>query len=272
MDLGIGGAFAVVVGGSRGLGRAVAVRLGQEGAKVAVIARSQGQLDKTIERARAAGSPDAFGVIGDMASGESVDRAFAQIGERWGALNILVNNAANSLGTQGRFEDLTDEVWQEAFNRITIGYARTIRAALPLLRRGEWGRIVNISSASTRMFSARLGIYNIAKAAVTRLSKHLSADLAPDRILVNTVSPGGIMVSGGNWGEAINKSFAELGLDPADPYHATELGVRRHGATAPKLNRYGLVEEYTSVVLFAASRTNSYMTGADINVDGGTDF
>ncbi|MBB4631986.1 SDR family NAD(P)-dependent oxidoreductase [Sphingosinicella soli] len=271
MDLGYAGAKSVVVGGSRGLGRAIAIALAREGSDVVVFGRNANGLDKTVEACRAEGV-DAFSLVVDMSENEGIDAAFREIGERWGHINVIINNAANSFGTQGQFETITDEVWQEAFNRITIGYARTIRAGLPWMRKADWARVVNLATASTRLFMSKVGVYNVTKSAVTALSKHLALDLAPEGILVNTLSPGGIMVSGGNWGPLINKGFEDAGLDSANPYHATQVMESLFGNEPSRLGRHGKIEEYVAVLLFVASRANGYMTGADINVDGGTNF
>jgi 3-oxoacyl-[acyl-carrier protein] reductase len=271
MDLGLMGASAVVVGGSRGLGRATAVALGKEGARVAVLARSPKGLAKTVDLVRETGV-DAFGVIADVGSNEDVLRAFAEIDERWGELNILVNNAANSFGTQGLFEDISDDMWRQAFDQITLGYARTMRAAVPLMRKAGWGRIANLSTASTQLFMPKIGVYNVTKSAVAALSKHMGLALAPENITVNTVSPGGIMVAGGDWGPMLNAAFAERGLDSTNPHHACEIMKQLFDNEPPQMGRHGMIEEYVAVLLFVVSKANSYMTGANLNVDGGTNF
>jgi 3-oxoacyl-[acyl-carrier protein] reductase len=272
MDLGLTGATAVVIGASRGIGRATARLLAEEGAKVAIVARSIKGLAKTDALLRDAGCTDVMALEADICNSKQVDAVFEKIGMHWGSLNILINNAANSLATQGLFEDISDENWHSAFDTLTISYARTIRAALPLMRKAKWGRIVNVSSASTQDHSPMLGAFNVAKAAVTSLSKHLSRTLGPDNILVNTMSPGSIMVSGGNWGDAMNQQFIDRGLDPTNPYHATKIQLELYGTTPEFIGRSGLVEEYAAALVFMASQRNGYMTGANINVDGGSNF
>lgn len=130
MDLGLAGATAVVNGGSRGMGRAAAESLAREGARVAVLARTQTTLDETIDALVSLGSPDAVGISTDLTSPESVDRAFVSIGDRWGWLNILVN-AAGPVGVGiGEFEAIDDDEWLATFDIGTLSAARCVRAAL----------------------------------------------------------------------------------------------------------------------------------------------
>lgn len=117
-----------------------------------------------------------------------------------------------------------------------------------------------------------LGASNVATAAVTNLSRHLSRPLRPDNILVDTMWLGSIMVIGGNWGEEMNRKFTERGLEPANPYHATKVQLELYGTTPEFIDRAGLVDEYAATLLFMASRRNSYMTGGNVDVDDGSIF
>lgn len=274
MDLGLKDAHVVVVGASRGLGRATARRYAAEGAKVALLARNVKGLEKTAAQCRDAGSPEVLTFGADMADSAAIDAAFEQISKAWGSVHVLVNNAANSLGTQGAFQAMKDEAYMEAFNRITLGYARTVRSVLPLMKAAEWGRIVNISATSTHKATPNLHIFNMTKMAMVTMSHSLAKEFAELGILVNVVSPAGIMVEGGNWGEPINSKFAEAGLDPNNPYDAPKVMSAKSGSSSEGawLERYGLVDEYASVIAFLGSKTNSYMTGVDLNVDGGSNF
>ena len=170
------------------MGRATAECFARDGARVAILGRTQADLDETVEHLAAIGSPDALGIKTDITRPEQVEQAFAQLGERWGALNILVNSAGPNVS--GGFETLSDEEWIASIDMGAMGMVRCVRAALPLLRRAEWARIVNISAHSTKRQTASLVSYTAAKAMVTSISKNLSLSLAPEEILVNTVSPG----------------------------------------------------------------------------------
>jgi len=266
MDLGLDGAAAAVTGGSKGMGRATAECLAAEGARVAVLARGQGALEETVAALRSLGSPDAVGLSVDTTDDSSVAAAFASLDERWGSLNVLVNTVG---APAGRLEELSDDDWLETFNRATLSAVRTVRAALPLMRKAEWARIVNVSAHSTRRQSPLIVAYTAAKSALTSFSKNLSKSLAPEGILVNTVSPGTFVTA--SFTERLRPVLEERGLDPADP-HDVMTWIREVYGQPADLGRAGRPEEIAAVITFLASRLNSYTTGADINVDGGSDF
>jgi 3-oxoacyl-[acyl-carrier protein] reductase len=153
MDLGFQDATAVVVGGGRGMGFATARCLATDGARVAVVGRTPAVLDRAAEELTRLGSPDAVGLVADVADAERVETLFAEVGQRWnGELNVLVNAVGPSAA--GSFEDLTDEQWLEAVDDGVMGMVRCVRAALPLLRKAPWARIVNFSAQSTQRQSA----------------------------------------------------------------------------------------------------------------------
>jgi NAD(P)-dependent dehydrogenase (short-subunit alcohol dehydrogenase family) len=223
MDLGLTNATAVVVGGGRGMGLAAARCLADDGARVAILARSRVDLDRAAADLTDRGSPDALGL------------------------------------------DLTDEQWRQAFDDGVMGMVRCVRSALPLLRKAAWARIVNFSAHSTQRQSVILPAYTAAKAALTSISKNLSLLLAKDEILVNVVSPGSIA------SESLVGWAKSVGVDGDDPDQLMD-AIAKHFGHPAHLPRAGLLDEMGSVVAFLASRRNSYMTGANINVDGGSDF
>ncbi len=266
MDLGMQDATAVVTGGSKGMGRAIAERLAAEGAEVAVLARGREALDDTVEALRGAGSAGALGISVDVTDRAQVDRAFSELGRRWGSLNVLVNTLGPGAG---RFEQLEDGDWDSTFDLGVMAAVRCVRAGLPLLRRAPWARIVNVSAHSTQRQSPMIVAYTAAKAALTSVSKNLSKSLAPEGILVNTVSPGSIVTA--SFSEGLRDVFEEEGLDATDP-HDVMKWIDEHFHQPADLGRAGLPEEVASITAYLASRTNGYVTGADVNVDGGSDF
>jgi 3-oxoacyl-[acyl-carrier protein] reductase len=263
MDLGLADAYVVVQGGTNGMGRAAAECFAVDGARVAVLARTPDDLDRTVSRLLELGAPEALGLRADITCPQEVTAAFEVVRERWGQLNILVN-ATGPIG-RGRFEELADEDWLAAIDLGAMGMIRCVRAALPLLRAADWARIVNISAHSTKRQTAGLVAYSAAKSMVTSVTKNLSLELAKDEILVNTVSPGSVAT------EALRGWARGVGIDPADPY-AIMAGVDTHFGHPAHLPRAGSPAEVGPVIAFVASRRNSYMTGANINVDGGSDF
>ncbi|OMC41320.1 short-chain dehydrogenase [Mycobacterium sp. GA-1841] len=263
MDLGFAGAATVVVGGGRGMGFATAQCLAEDGARIAIVGRSRDVLDAAAAELARLGSPDAVAIVADTSDGAQVERAFAEVGERWGELNALINTVGP--GAAGNFEELTEDQWQEAFDSGLMGMVRSVRAALPLLRKAEWARVVNFSAHSVQRQSPRLPAYTAAKAALNSVSKNLSLLLAKDEIMVNVVSPGSIS------SEALRGWADTVGVDGDDPY-ALMAAIDEHFGHPAHLPRAGLPGEIGPVAAFLASKRNSYMTGANVNVDGGSDF
>ncbi len=266
MDLGLAGATAVVTGGSKGMGRATAELLAAEGASVAVLARRTEYFDETLEALRAAGAPDAAALSVDVTDRHQVEQAYAELGERWGSLNVLVNTVGPAAGT---LEDLDDEGWERAFALGTMAAVHNVRAALPWLRAAEWARIVNFSAHSIQRQSPMLVAYTASKAALTSISKNLAKSLAGEGILVNTVSPGSIVTA--SFTEQLAPFLAADGLDASDPYDVMRW-IEKEFHQPADLGRAGLPEEVAAVAVFLASPRNGYVTGANVNADGGSDF
>ena len=237
------------------MGLATARCLADEGARVAVVGRSRDALDSAVTDLSGRGSPDALALVADIGDAGAVDKVFADLGERWdGELNVLINTVGP--GAAGSFEVLSDEQWHRAVEDGVMGMVRCVRSALPLLRKAHWARIVNFSAHSTQRQSVMLPAYTAAKSMLTSVSNNLSLLLAKDEILVNVVSPG---------------SIASESLVGSDPYALMD-AIAKHFGHPAQMPRAGLPEEIGPVAAFLASRRNSYMTGANINVDGGSDF
>ena len=266
MDLGLAGATAVVTGGSKGMGLAIAEAFAAEGARVAVMARGAAALDAAEEKLRAAGAPDAVGISVDMADAASIVDGFAVVAERWGQLNSLVHTIGPG---DGYFEEMDDAGWDAAFALGTMSGVRSIRAALPLLRAADWARIVTLSAHSIQRQNPRIVAYTASKAALASITKNLSKSLAKDGILVNCVCPGTIVTA--SFTENLKDILATDGLDATDPHHVmTWIDNNFHQPC--DLGRAGLPEEVASITTYLASRRNGYVTGATVNVDGGSDF
>jgi 3-oxoacyl-[acyl-carrier protein] reductase len=263
VDLGFADASAVIAGGTRGIGLATAVCLAEHGARVGVVGRDDARLAKTAATLTAAGSPDVLALRADLGSASDVGAVFETVASRWGALNVLVN-AAGPAGA-GRFEDLDDDGWTTTFDQGVIGAVRCVRAALPLLRAAPWARVVNLTAMSVQHQSAGLVSYTAAKSALLSVTKNLARSLAGEGILVNAVAPGPILT---DWARPM---LAAAGIEMDDPVGAFGLLGREH-AMSVDLGRLGLPQEVANVIGFCASRANTYMTGAHLNVDGGSDF
>lgn len=266
MDLGFAGSTAVVTGGSKGMGLAIAETLAAEGASVAVMARSRGALDTAVASLRQAGAPDAVGISVDMADAQSITDAFAAVFHHWGRLNCLVHTIGPG---DGYFEQMDDAQWEDAFSLGTMSAVRSIRASLPLLRSADWARIVTLSAHSIQRQNPRIVAYTASKAALASVTKNLSKSLAKDGILVNCVCPGTIVTA--SFTEALKDVLAADGLDATDPVDVmTWIDNNFHQPC--DLGRAGLPEEIASLTAYLVSRRNGYVTGATVNVDGGSDF
>jgi 3-oxoacyl-[acyl-carrier protein] reductase len=266
MDLGLDGSRAVVTGGSKGMGLAIAETLASEGAGVAVMARGRPALDAAVERLRRAGAPDAVGISVDMADVASIAAGFTEVCERWGKINSLVHTIGPG---DGYFEEMDDAEWDVAFALGTMSGVRSIRAALPMLRAADWARIVTLSAHSIQRQNPRIVAYTASKAALSSVTKNLSKSLAKDGILVNCVCPGTIVTA--SFTEALKDILADEGLDANDP-HDVMTWIDNNFHQPCDLGRAGLPEEIASITTYLASRRNGYVTGATVNVDGGSDF
>jgi 3-oxoacyl-[acyl-carrier protein] reductase len=266
MDLGLAGSTAVVTGGSKGMGLAIAETLAAEGARVAVMARGRTALDAAEEKLRAGGAPDAVGISVDMADAASIVDGFAAIADRWGQLNSLVHTIGPG---DGYFEQMNDSEWDAAFALGTMSGVRSIRAALPMLRAAEWARIVTLSAHSIQRQNPRIVAYTASKAALSSVTKNLSKSLAKDGILVNCVCPGTIVTA--SFTENLRDILAADGLDATNP-HDVMSWIDKNFHQPCDLGRAGLPEEIASITAYLASRCNGYVTGATVNVDGGSDF
>lgn len=266
MDLGLDGATAVVTGGSKGMGLAIAESLGSEGASVAIMARGREALDSAARRILDAGAPDVLPVSVDMSSPGSIAAGFAEVSRKWGQLNVLIHTVGPGAGA---FDELDDTDWYSAFDLGTMSAVRCVRAALPLLRAGEWARIVTLSAHSIQRQSPRLVAYTAVKAALASVTKNLSKSLGPEGILVNCVCPGTIVTA--SFTEILGDVLAADGLDASDPNDVMTWVERTYGHPCD-LGRAGLPEEIASATVYLASRRNGYITGATVNVDGGSDF
>jgi 3-oxoacyl-[acyl-carrier protein] reductase len=266
VDLGLTDATAVVTGGSKGMGLAIAQTLASEGACVAIMARGKRTLDVAVESLYNAGAREALGISVDMADAASISAGFAQISGRWGALNALVHTIGPA---DGYFEQMDDSDWETAFTLGTMSAVRSVRAALPMLRKAKWARIVTLAAHSIQRQNPRIVAYTASKAALSSVTKNLSKSLAVDHILVNCVCPGTIVTA--SFTEQLKDVLAADGLDAADPIDVMTW-INTHFHQPCDLGRAGLPEEIASITAYLASKRNGYVTGATINVDGGSDF
>jgi 3-oxoacyl-[acyl-carrier protein] reductase len=245
VDLGLRDKVGIVTGGSRGIGRAIALALANEGCRVAVCARGEDAL-REVERDIAGRGGQALTLTADVTRADDCERAVAETVARFGRLDILVNCA----GTRDRAD--TDENWSEMFESNVMGAVRMTRASVPHMRSSGGGSIVHIASIYGRE-SGGYATYNAVKSAMIAHAKAMAVELAPD-VRVNSVAPGSVAFPGGTWGRRLEE-------DPE--------GMRAFIEQNIPMGRFGTPEEIANVVAFLCSDNASWVTGACINVDGG---
>lgn len=254
MDLALRGRPVLLVGGTRGIGRETARLLGQEGARVAIVARDATELDATVAEVGRLGG-EGVAIRADVTDGPSAARAVTQAIEALRSLDAVIHTVG--AGHRGAFMELDDAAWREAFEVNFFSAVRVVRLAVPHLQRG--GRIVLLGAASGRQPTLHQSPSNAAKAAVANLTRSLADELAPSGIVVNCVAPGRILT------ERRRTRLEDHARRRGEP---PEGAVQDDAAGIP-LGRLGDPAEVAAVVVFLASPRASYLTGQSILVDGG---
>jgi 3-oxoacyl-[acyl-carrier protein] reductase len=261
MDLGLSGRGCAVTGASRGIGRETARRLCAEDADVLLIARSEEQLADAAEECGHEGGRVAALTL-DVTAEDAGERIVTEATERFGQLDVLVNNA----GTVQRrdLDDVPDEDWYAAFELNVMAPLRAMRAAVPPMAERGWGRVVNISSSAGKRPSAATPEYSVAKAAELSLSRLFADRYAKQGVLINAICPGPVA--------------SELWMGPGGLLEQTkelsgaasrEEALEAIAAQRP-IGRLAEVAEIASAIVFLCSENASYVSGSAWSVDGGT--
>jgi 3-oxoacyl-[acyl-carrier protein] reductase len=246
MQISVKGKRAVVAGGSRGIGRSIALALAEAGAAVSICARGRGTLDKTSAEIAARGVKTHAGVC-DLADKDAIATYIAAAADSLGGIDILVNNASGF----GSTDD--EDGWARSLDIDVMATVRASRAAIPFIERAGGGAILNISSISGYKASTRTAPYAAVKAAVINYTLSQALMLAAKKIRVNAIAPGSIEFPGGSW-EQRKTSNPQL-------YNAILRSI--------PWGRLGAPEEVANAALFLCSDAASWVTGQTLTVDGG---
>jgi len=253
MNIDLTGRSAIVTGGSKGIGLAVAERFAASGADVAIVARGRAGLDEAAMTIGATARGKVLALQGDVAVASDISRTYEQAMQAFGKLDIVMNNAGES--RTGAFEQITDEIWREDFDQKLFAAIRLTRLAWPQMKERQWGRVINTLNIGAKAPRGGSAPTTITRAAGMALTKVLAGEGAPHNILVNALLVGLIEAD-----QHVRRA-AQTGVDLKDYMDA-------RGREIP-LGRMGRAEEFANIACFLVSDAASYITGTAINVDGG---
>lgn len=252
MDLKLNNKVALVLASSKGLGKAIATSLAAEGARVIISSRNQRELTQTAQEIKDLTGNEVTVIAADVSNADDIEKLVAQVGESFGHIDILLNNAGGP--PFDKFEHFDDEQWQKAFELNLLSFARLSRLVLPYMKKTGSGRIINIISGSVKAVLANSVLSTSMRMGVVGMAKLMADEFGPYNITVNNVAPGMILT------DRIKHTLPK----DADPEEA----LKERARNIP-LGRIGKPEELANLVTFLASDVASYITGTTIQVDGG---
>jgi 3-oxoacyl-[acyl-carrier protein] reductase len=252
MDLKLNNKVAIVLAASKGLGKAVAIALSVEGAKVIISSRDEMELNKTAAEIHKLTGNEVIAIPADVANADQIKNLVQKATERFGHIDILLNNGGGP--PFNKFENFDDEAWQKAFELTLLSFARTSRLVLPHMQKTGSGRIINIISGSVKSVLGNSVLSTSMRMGVVGMAKLMADEFGQYNITVNNVAPGMILT------ERLKHTLPK----DADPEEA----LKERAKSIP-LGRIGKPEELAALVAFLASEQAAYITGTTIQVDGG---
>ena len=257
MDLGINGRAAIVTAASSGLGKATALELAAEGARVAINGRSEEQLRIAADEIRSATGGEVLMIAGDVTNEDDIRNLISETKREFGSVDILVTNAGGP--PAGFFDDFNSEHYRAAVELNLISTISLCREAVPHMREHSWGRIVAITSIAAKQPVENLILSNTSRAGVLGFTKILSQQIAAQGITVNTVCPGYHLT--GRLKSLSSAIAKKEGVSVEDVY--------ARWADSTPMKRIGEPKEFAAFVAFLCSERASYLTGTVTQIDGG---
>jgi 3-oxoacyl-[acyl-carrier protein] reductase len=257
MDMGLKDRAAIVAASSQGLGKAVALGLAREGAKLAICSRSESKINQAADEIRQATGVEVLARPVDVTVYDQVREFVAETQQRFGRVDICVTNAGGPPAKP--FSETTVEDWQSGVNLNLMSTLYFVREVLPLMQKRKWGRIITITSSSVKQPIDNLVLSNSVRSAVSGLMKTLSNEYGKDNILVTNACPGYTLTS--RLDDLSSKLAKAEGVDPKE--------IQDRWARQVPLGRLGQPEEFANMVVFLASERASYITGVSVAIDGG---
>ena len=261
MELGLKGRTAVISGGSKGIGRAIAKGLAAEGVNIMLLARGKEALDQAAGEIKQSSKVDVLTIPTDVTDMESVKASAEETAKKFRTVHIVVNNVHNRVRRPGSQLGWSDKEWLEDVDFKTIGMFRVTQAFHPHMARDGSGRIINISGIAGTSVLGDSITHGINNAAMNQLTKYLARELAADQINVNAVVPGIVATEWREaWAENMGKQQGKTKAEFLDEY------IRKIGILA---GRWASMEEVTDAVVFLASDRARYINGIELPIDGG---
>jgi 3-oxoacyl-[acyl-carrier protein] reductase len=257
MDLELNGKVAIVGGASKGLGRACAQVLAEEGAKVAICSRSKPDLEKAAQEIRDTTGADVFAFAGDLDRPETIKALVAETAGRFRRIDVVVSNSGGP-PLSGAL-DATEEQWATAVQRSLLFFARMAREAVPHMKQAGGGRIINVLASTVYQPIPNLALSGVTRLGVVAWAKSLADEVGRDGILVNNVCPGSLLSE--RMLSNVTARAKQLGI-------SVDEGLKQRAAETA-VGRVGDPREMAYLVAFLASSRSSYITGTTMLVDGG---